>query len=478
MDNPNLHLELDHSYARLDGRFHEPAELAGFEAPKLIAWNAPLADRLGLGALGEKPERLARWFSGAEPLPGTQPISQAYAGHQFGAFVPRLGDGRAALLGEVVDRDGIRRDVQLKGSGPTAFSRGGDGKSSLGPVIREYVLSEAMHALGVPTTRALAAVATGETVFRQQAEPGGVFTRVAASHLRIGTFQYFAARKDTEGLKTLADYAIQRHDPAAAEEEQPYLALYRGVVERQSRLVAKWLSVGFIHGVMNTDNTAISGETLDYGPCAFLDEYVADKVFSSIDQHGRYAYANQPRILHWNLARLAECLLMLDEDLEGFQAELDRCPQLLADEHLALMGAKLGLREPREEDRELLDDFLEHLQSQEKDFTISFRALADRIGADDDPACGAFETRWRARLAEQGEDAEVVRERMNAVNPAFIPRNHQVERAIQGAFEGDFTVFEELNAVLRRPYEDQPELAAYAAAPEPEERVTRTFCGT
>jgi uncharacterized protein YdiU (UPF0061 family) len=471
-------MNLEHTYAGLEGPFHEPAELPGFKTPTLIAWNEGLAAQLGFGDMGDDPDQLARWFSGTEPMPGANPISQAYAGHQFGQFVPVLGDGRAALLGEAVDASGKRWDIQLKGSGRTPFSRGGDGKSSLGPVIREYLLSEAMHALGVPTTRALAAVATGETVFRNHAEPGGVFTRVAASHLRIGSFQYLAARGEKEALKALADYAIARHDPAAAEAEQPYLALFEGVVGRQSRLVAHWLSLGFIHGVMNTDNTSISGETIDYGPCAFMDEYAAAKVFSSIDRHGRYAYGNQPTIVHWNLARLAECLLVLDEDLEGFQAALDRSPEILVDTYLRRFGAKLGLREPSPEDRSLIEAFLEHLEGEGKDFTVSFRTLAERIEAEDTGQFGEFETRWRARLAAQGDTTTEVRSLMNSVNPAVIPRNHQVERAIQAAFEGDYDVFRDLHAVLRRPFETPSGAEAYTVPPRETERVTQTFCGT
>ncbi len=324
-------IPFQHSYAELPEHFYAPAKPAGFAAPELLAWNAPLAAQLGLAGLGDDPQQLAAWFSGSEPLPGARPISQAYAGHQFGQFVPQLGDGRAALLGEVVDEQGRRWDIQLKGAGRTPFSRGGDGKSSLGPVIREYVLSEAMHALGVPTTRALAAVATGEQVLRNHVEPGGVFTRVASSHVRIGTFAYFAARSDKEALQRLADYVIARHYPAVAEDPKPLLGLFRAVIGKQTALVAHWMSIGFIHGVMNTDNVSISGETLDYGPCAFMDEYRAAKVFSSIDQGGRYAYRNQPGILHWNLARLAECLLLVDEDLEGFQAALDQVPERYAD---------------------------------------------------------------------------------------------------------------------------------------------------
>ncbi|MEE4173617.1 MAG: YdiU family protein [Xanthomonadales bacterium] len=471
-------MNLEHTYAGLEGPFHEPAQLPGFETPTLIAWNEDLARQLGLGDIGGDADQLARWFSGSEPLPGANPISQAYAGHQFGQFVPVLGDGRAALLGEAVDADGRRWDIQLKGSGRTPFSRGGDGKSSLGPVIREYLLSEAMHALGVPTTRALAAVATGETVFRNHAEPGGVFTRVASSHLRIGSFQYLAARGEKEALQALADYAIARHDPAAAEAEQPYLALFQGVVERQSELVAHWLSLGFIHGVMNTDNTSISGETIDYGPCAFMDEYAAGKVFSSIDRQGRYAYGNQPTIVHWNLARLAECLLVLDEDLEGFQAALDRSPVILSEDYRKRFGAKLGLADVQDEDQALIEAFLEHLEEEGKDFTVSFRALADRIDAADEGEFGAFETRWRARLAEQGEGSKTVRERMNAANPAIIPRNHQVERAIQAAFEADYGPFRELHAALSRPFEENAAAGPFAVPPRESERVTRTFCGT
>ncbi|MEM1411648.1 MAG: YdiU family protein [Pseudomonadota bacterium] len=471
-------MNLQHSYAELDGPFTEAAPTPGFDAPTLIAWNAELAGQLGLGDLGENPDQLARWFSGTEPLPEARPVAQAYAGHQFGQFVPQLGDGRAALLGEAVDDGGKRWDIQLKGSGRTAFSRGGDGKSSLGPVIREYLVSEAMHALGVPTTRALAAVATGESVFRNQVEAGGVFTRVASSHLRIGTFQYFAARGNKDALKTLADYAIGRHEPGADESKQPYLRLFEGVVERQSRLVAHWLSFGFIHGVMNTDNTSISGETIDYGPCAFMDEFRHDKVFSSIDQHGRYAFANQAKIVHWNLARLAECLLMLDENLEGFQAALDRSPEILTEDYLQRFGRKLGIQDPVTEDRALIDDFLEFLEDEGRDFSISFRELSDRIETDDKSAFGEFETRWRSRLTEQGIPAAGTRALMNSVNPAFIPRNHQVERAIAGAFEGNYEVFNELRAVLARPFDEQPGAGAYALAPEPAERVTRTFCGT
>lgn len=471
-------MNLQHSYAELEGPFTQAAPTPGFDAPSLIAWNAELATQLGLDVPAQDPDQLARWFSGSEPLPGARPVAQAYAGHQFGQFVPQLGDGRAALLGEVVDSDGKRWDIQLKGSGRTAFSRGGDGKSSLGPVIREYVLSEAMHVLGVPTTRALAAVATGETVVRQRAEAGGVFTRVASSHLRIGTLQFFAARGEKEALKALVDYAIARHDPQAAGSEQPYLEFFNGVVERQSRLVAHWLSFGFIHGVMNTDNMTLSGETIDYGPVAFMDEFAHDRVFSSIDHRGRYAFANQPTMVHWNLARLAECLLVLDEDLEGFQAALDRSPDFLTTDYLRRFGNKLGIRDPQPEDRALIDDFLEFLEENKRDFTLSFRRLAGRAEAQDTGAFGEFEARWRARLDEQAQAPEDVRALMNSVNPAVIPRNHQVEKAIQAAFEGDYQPFHALNAVLQRPFEEPDLEPQFILPPAEGERVTQTFCGT
>ncbi len=476
---------LKNSYARLPGHFYARVEPAAVPAPTLLAWNASLAAELGLEGLGGDEERLARWFGGNELPPGAEPIALAYAGHQFGQFVPQLGDGRAVLLGERLDASGRRRDIQLKGSGRTPFSRMGDGKSSLGPVIREYVVSEAMHALGVPTTRALAAVATGERVFRDAAFPGGVFTRVAASHIRVGTFEYFAARGDAEAVKTLADYAIDRHYPEAREAQAPCRAFYRAALERQARLVAAWMGVGFIHGVMNTDNTAVSGETLDYGPCAFMDEFSFDKVFSSIDHHGRYAYGQQGNIAHWNLARLADCLLLIDDDRDAWQAELERFPALFESEWLGRMARKLGLATDEEDDADLIGDWLACLQRQGLDYTLSFRRLADRLqaGANADGGAGAsafgeFEDRWRSRIAREGRDAEAVRAAMNAVNPVYIPRNHQVERAIALAIAGDLSVFRDLNEVLRRPFEEQPQFADYAEPPQPEERVTRTFCGT
>ncbi|MEO1596866.1 MAG: YdiU family protein [Pseudomonadota bacterium] len=471
-------MNFDNSYAALPAAFHATVSPDKVRAPELLAWNGELARELGLDALDGNAAQRARVFGGSDALEGSQPISMAYAGHQFGHFVPQLGDGRAALLGEVVTASGQRYDIQLKGSGRTPFSRAGDGKSWLGPVLREYILSEAMHRLGVPTTRALAAVATGETVVRESALPGAVFTRVAASHLRVGTFQFFAARGDVESLKTLADYAIDRHYPEARDAPSPYVGLFRGVVARQARLVAHWMSIGFIHGVMNTDNTAISGETIDYGPAAYMDEFRFDKVFSSIDRHGRYAYGNQPSIAQWNLARLADTLLSLGVEKDELEAVLAAFSDQYESHFLVLMGPKLGLHELRESDTDLIVAWLEYLNDEALDYTLSFRELATRIDAQDEAQFGPFESKWRQRVSNQGKTSGEVAALMDSVNPLFIPRNHRVEQAIDEAVRGDLTVFNEMNTVLARPYTEQPELADYAKAPMERERVTRTFCGT
>ena len=469
-------IAFDNSYARLPSAFYARVAPEPVARPQLLAWNETLAEQLGLGELSEDQEALGRVFAGVDPLPGSEPIAQAYAGHQFGGFTPQLGDGRAMLLGEIVDGSGARFDLQLKGSGRTPFSRGGDGKSWLGPVLREYILSEAMHRLSVPTTRALAAVATGETVQREEPLPGAVFTRVAASHLRVGTFQFFAARRDVDALRTLADYAIERHYPEARAEEEPYVAFFRGVMARQAALIARWMSVGFIHGVMNTDNTTISGETIDYGPAAFLDEFSFKKTFSSIDQQGRYAYGNQPAIGQWNLARLAETLLLLEVPLEALEAALGEFPELYQAQYLAYMRPKLGLLDAHPDDGALITDWLTHLEDGALDYTLSFRALADRAGAAGEPEFGEVEVRWRKRLGDQAP--ERTRALMNAVNPLYIPRNHRVEQAIDQAVAGDLSVFEDLNQLLADPFEAHPVFATYADAPAPHERVTRTFCGT
>jgi serine/tyrosine/threonine adenylyltransferase len=424
-----------------------------------------------------------------------EPIALAYAGHQFGYFVPQLGDGRAILLGEVIDRHGIRRDIQLKGSGPTPFSRRGDGRAALGPVLREYVVSEAMAALGIPTTRTLAAVLTGQSVLRETKLPGAVLTRVAASHIRVGTFEFFAARNDVEALRVLAEYVIARHYPQATETDQRFRALLDGVITAQAELVAKWLLVGFIHGVMNTDNMSIAGETIDYGPCAFLDTYDPATVFSSVDEFGRYSYRNQPGIAHWNLARLAEALLPLlatepdeavrlaEEALAAFAPQFEAAFQ-------AGLRRKLGLFTDQPGDVDLARDLLNAMAANHVDFTLFFRRLSDAAGApegDDavrrlfaEPVVfDAWAARWRRRLGEEPQDLPSRQTAMRAVNPAFIPRNHRVEAVIEAAVQaGDFGPFEELVGVLKAPYSDQPSLAHYAAPPQPHEVVQRTFCGT
>ena len=468
----------NNTYARLPQRFFARAQPDQVPQARLLAWNQELATELGLLSLPGDPQTLAQLFSGNTPPNGAEPIALAYAGHQFGQFVPQLGDGRATLLGEVVAANGQRYDLQLKGSGPTFFSRGGDGKSWLGPVIREYVVSEAMHHLGVATTRALAAVQTGETVYRPTPLPGGVLTRVASSHIRVGTFQYFAAREDTEGLKILVDYAIQRHFPDAADDDQPILGFFSRVLERQAALIAHWMDVGFIHGVMNTDNTSIAGETIDYGPCAFMDEFRFTKVFSSIDRRGRYAYGNQATIAQWNLARLAECLLLLDVKQSDLEDHLNRFPNRFEELYRTRMGRKLGLTTWQPGDDDLIRDWLVHLEARELDYTESFRKLGQRIAANGAAVFGEFESRWRQRIANQPETPQQIKALMDSANPIFIPRNHQIERAISAAVEGEFKIFQELNQVVRHPFSEQPDYARYARPPLPEERVQQTFCGT
>ncbi|MEF2550443.1 YdiU family protein [Aurantimonas sp. A2-1-M11] len=488
-------IPFDNSYARLPAGFFAQVAPAIVDEPELIKVNRALAADLGIDAdMLESPEGV-EMLAGKRLPEGAEPIAMAYAGHQFGHFVPQLGDGRAILLGEVVDRAGRRRDLQLKGAGRTPFSRGGDGRAALGPVMREYIVSEAMAALGVPTTRALAAVTTGEAVYRDTLLPGAVLTRVASSHIRVGTFQYFAAQGDEAALRALSAHAIARHYPDAAAADNPYLALIGGVVARQAELVARWLNLGFIHGVMNTDNMAISGETIDYGPCAFLDAYHPSTVFSAIDRQGRYAYANQPGIALWNLTRLAETLLtLIDSDEEAAIAKAREALSGFSDRfnaaYLAGLRAKLGLAEARDGDLELAQDLLDRMAAQSADFTLTFRRLCDAADGEagdakvrslfaDPSAFDAWAQRWRARLAEEGEPAGERSAAMRRVNPAFIPRNHRVEAAIVAAVEHqDFAPFEALLAVLARPYDDQPEHAAFADAPRAEERVTQTFCGT
>jgi uncharacterized protein YdiU (UPF0061 family) len=486
-----MHIAFDNSYARLPERMYarlKPTEVA---APKLIRVNTALAEILGLDPAALSTPDWVGVLAGNRLPPGAAPIATAYAGHQFGGFVPQLGDGRAILLGEVVGRDGVRRDIQLKGAGRTPFSRGGDGRAAIGPVLREYLVSEAAAALGIPTTRALAAVATGEYVFREAALPGAVLTRVAQSHIRVGTFQYFAARGDDAALKALADHVIVRHYPDAATADRPYRALLEAVVARQADLIAAWLLVGFIHGVMNTDNCSIAGETIDYGPCAFLDIYEPAKVFSAIDHAGRYAFANQPNIALWNLTRLAETMLgLLAENEQAAVASAQQALATFAPRFTATYTAglcrKIGL-DNTAENAALALDFLARMEAGAADFTLTFRQLCDaaagpagdaavRAQFADPHAYDGWAVHWRQR----GAPATAARRAaMQAVNPCFIPRNHLVEAALRAATDhADFAPFHTLVDILAHPYQDRPEAMRYAAAPSENERVTRTYCGT
>jgi uncharacterized protein YdiU (UPF0061 family) len=500
----------ENSYARLPERFYSRVAPAKVREPRLVKLNGALAAELGVDPASLEPVA-ADVFSGNVVPEGADPIALAYAGHQFGSFVPQLGDGRAILLGEVVGKDGIRRDIQLKGAGRTPYSRRGDGRAALGPVLREYVLSEAMAALGIPTTRALAAVTTGEPVARDLLLPGGVITRVAASHIRVGTFEFFAARDDNDALATLASYALARHYPDAVGSGNDALALLERVVGAQASLVARWLGVGFIHGVMNTDNTAVSGETIDYGPCAFMDEYDPRKKFSSIDTGGRYAFANQPRIAQWNVTRLAEALLPLfakeeEEAIRLAESRLARFPQAFEAAHLAVMRKKLGLAERDDEnegDRTLAEDLLERMAANGVDYTLFFRRLcasAEDTATAADAACaalfanaGAFHdwaVAWRERLAREDASRDpgaqptgaTRAQSMRTANPAFIPRNHRIEELITAAVaHADFQPFETMVDVVTRPFDDradEPALARFAEPPKPDERVLETFCGT
>ena len=483
----------DNTFAREMDGYWVQARPAPASAPRIVVLNRELAAELELEADALDSVAGARVLGGVDLPAGAEPLAQAYAGHQFGTFVPRLGDGRALLLGEVLDGTGARWDVQLKGSGPTAFSRGGDGRAALGPVLREYLVGEAMHALGVPTTRALAAVTTGELVFRETALPGAVLTRVGASHLRVGTFQFFAAQGDAPRVKRLADYAIARHDPELVGDEDRYAAWLEAVCERQAALIARWMHVGFVHGVMNTDNMAISGETIDYGPCAFLDRYAPETVFSSIDRHGRYAYGRQPRLALWNLARFAETLLpLLDEDEERAITRATAAVESFVPRYerhwLAGMRAKLGLEEEREGDAELARDFLAAMHAANVDFTLAFRCLAQAATGDQAPLRGLFGcaadvdvwlVRWGERLALEPTSSQARATAMRQANPAFIPRNHKVEEALLAAVEeSDFAPFRQLLAVVLRPFDDQPDRDEYAR-PAPEDAAPyRTYCGT
>jgi len=489
-----MRLGLQHSYAALPDRLFARVAPRAVPDPKLVVLNTTLARELGLDP--EMPQaEAAALFSGNLLPEDSDPIAMAYAGHQFGGFVPSLGDGRAILLGELRGRDGALRDLQLKGAGLTPFSRNGDGRAALGPMLREYLISEAMHALGIPTTRSLAVVTTGDQVYRERALPGAILTRVAASHVRVGTFQYFAARGDLDAIRALLEYVIARHYPQARDAEVPALAVLKSVAQRQAALIADWMRVGFIHGVMNTDNMALSGETIDYGPCAFMDAYDPNTVFSSIDTRGRYAFGNQPAIAQWNLTRFAETLLPLidpepekavalaTEALDPFIADFDA-------RFLAGMRRKIGLSVAAEGDAELVRRLLAAMHQSQADFTVTFRMLA--LAAEDpeeeprlrqllagDSAAESWLHDWRTLLARDPlTDREERVARMQNASPAFIPRNHLVQAALDAAEAGDYGPFRALLDVVQHPFDAHSGKSAYAQPPSPSERVLQTFCGT
>ncbi len=496
----------DNSFARELQGFYVARQPATAPAPRLLFLNAALVEELGLDLSSLDDAAKAALFAGNALPEGAEPLAQAYAGHQFGGFSPQLGDGRALLIGEVIDRAGRRRDIAFKGSGRTPFARGGDGKAAVGPMLREVLVSEGMHALGIPTTRALAVAATGDEVYRERVLPGAVLTRVAASHIRVGTFELYASRGEVERVRRLAEYTIARHDPALATAPQPFLGLLRNVVARQAALIAQWMNVGFIHGVMNTDNMTLSGETIDYGPCAFMEAYNPAAVFSSIDLYGRYAFGNQPDIASWNLARLAETLLPLlsddtDEAVAMATEVIAAFPAQYRSELLRGQRRKLGLRRADADDDDtdtvLAENWLTLLNANQVDFTRGWRRLADVAAGDEAPlralfadanALDAWLARWRARCASESVGTSHEREHegsdrakaMRSVNPIIIPRNHRVEEALAAASDhADLEPFRRLLEALRRPYDDAPELAPYAEpAPSAVTASYQTFCGT
>ncbi|MEQ8265192.1 protein adenylyltransferase SelO [Pseudohaliea sp.] len=485
-------LPFDNSYARLPAHFYARLDPTPVRKPGLLRVNRPLCAALGIDADWLASEAGVAVIAGNAVPEGAEPLAAAYAGHQFGQYNPQLGDGRALLLGELLDREGRRFDIQLKGSGPTPWSRGGDGRAPLGPVLREYLVSEGMYALGVPTTRALAAVTTGERVMRDGIEPGAVLARVASSHIRVGTFQYFAVRGDREALETLLGHVIKRHYPDLAGAGNPALALLEAVIARQAGLIASWQHLGFIHGVMNTDNMLLCGETVDYGPCAFMEAFHPETVFSSIDHGGRYAYQNQPGIAHWNLVRFAETLLPLlhdgqEEAIALAQEALGTFPRLFSEAHAAGLARKLGLRALRPDDDDLVEGLFAALAEDGADFTLAFRHLTEFDGPDAGDFEGLFQAgnalsawlpRWQERLAADGEDPDARRARQRGANPVFIPRNHLVQATIEAAEGGDLAPFRRLAERVAEPWTWDPADADLARPARPEEQVRRTFCGT
>jgi uncharacterized protein YdiU (UPF0061 family) len=483
---PNTGWNLECTYTSLPKAFFEPAMPARVTAPKTVLVNHQLAAELGLNLDALPEARVAALFSGQELPPNAQPIAQAYAGHQFGGFT-MLGDGRAILLGEQRTPSGQLFDIQFKGSGQTHYSRRGDGRAALGPMLREYIISEAMSALGIPSTRSLAVVTTGDPVYREAALRGAVLTRVAASHIRVGTFQYAATRRDESLLRPLADYTIARHFPALDDQPDRYLQLLRTVASRQALLIAGWQLVGFVHGVMNTDNMAVSGETIDYGPCAFMDAYHPDTVFSSIDHGGRYAYGQQPAIAQWNLARLAETLVpLLDPDrakaIELATGVLNEFGEEFQNEWLKGMRSKLGLQSEQADDVELIEELLTWMQTNQADFTITFAALStDDLLMNSDLSAPEFQTwrtRWTNRLNQEGTSIETARRTMQRVNPVVIPRNHRVEEALAAANQDDLSVLQRLLSALSQPYDYSAATQEFRTSPPSDQCRYRTFCGT
>lgn len=489
-NNVHLIFQFDNSYSRLPEDFFAKVIPAKPVKPELIKWNTDLAEALGLKMEFFSDEDIAHFFSGHKLAPGSTPIALTYAGHQFGYFVPRLGDGRAVLLGEVLNPAGQRFDIQLKGAGRTPFSRSGDGKAPLGPVLREYLVSEGLHYLGLPTTRALAAVKTGDKVVREKIFPGAILTRVASSHIRIGTFEYFAAKNDLENLKILANYSIERHYPAIQKNSEGYLEFFRKVAQAQVELVASWIALGFIHGVLNTDNVSIAGETIDYGPCAFMDQFRFNQVFSSIDQFGRYSYSNQAQITLWNLSQFGNCLLpLIHQNSKKAQPllenELASIQVLLEEQIMQKMKNKLGIFNEQPEDPELIKEWLDYLQNEQLDYTLSFRHLSNLVQPEQSlnffPETQIFldfYQAWQKRVQSQNLETQEIQQQMNKLNPAIIPRNHQIQNVIQAGLKGDFSLFHKMNQALKTPYTEQEQYRNFQEAPRPEQVVSATFCGT
>ena len=478
--------QFDNTYLHLPQVFYTKLQPTPVPKPEIVITNTSLAIDLGLDFSDISPDAQAAMLAGNQMPEGAEPFAQAYAGHQFGHFT-MLGDGRAIAWGEHLTPTGQRVDIQFKGSGPTPYSRGGDGRAAIGPMLREYLISEAMHALNIPTTRSLAVVTSGEQVYRETALPGAILTRVASSHIRVGTFQYAALQQDPKTIRSLVDYTIKRHPPRSVTKQNESLSLLESIIEKQVELITHWMRVGFVHGVMNTDNMALSGETIDYGPCAFMDTYNPGTVFSSIDHKGRYAYANQPAIAQWNLARFAETLLpLLDDDAEKAreiaEEAINGFGTAYKDKSLSMLRAKIGLFGESAEDESLMTDLLDWMQRQKADYTNTFLDLTNDAPLKGEPyedeTFKKWHTRWQARLAKNTEPLESSLSLMRANNPVVIPRNHQVEQVLEAATHGDLKPLKALLAALQKPYENSSDLKPYQSPPKPEEKIYQTFCGT